>query len=191
MAILPCGVVNCISDFKQKSEFVYKSFHPPIHYFRNKNNNKTVFTSYNSCMDSNSDQCSNIIVNETEFKNWKCAQNNNSCSFVSKKAETQKMYENILKGEDIERAAYNYELIGTFSKEDIDTIKRNKTFSYVSFGTYKKSVYERISDKNLCFNSEQFNYLKGLINCSYAEILLNIGGQTKILIFVVMSLLKN
>lgn len=183
-----CGE-KWISDFIQNSEFVYISNQPPIHYYRYQNTSKTVLTSYNACDNANSDQCSSINVEEREFQNWKCEKVNNACTYVPKNSETKKIFEKIVKGEDKEIAAANYEKFldnsyGSFSQEDTDIINRKNTCSYISFGNFKSSEssstkYNGVSDKNLCFNAEQFSDLKGLVNCGYAEVLIKINGQNK------------
>lgn len=183
-----CGD-NWISDFIQISQNVYETNQPPIHYFRYQNPNKTVLTSYSTCKKANSNECSNINVEEREFQNWKCEKVNNACTYVPKNSETRKNFEKIIKGEDKEIAAMNYNKFldnsyGSFSKEDTEIINRKNTCSYISFGNFTNSEssstkYNGVSDKNLCFNAEQFTDLKGLVNCGYAEVSINVGGQNK------------
>lgn len=181
-----CGN-NWISDFIQNSEYVYKNNQPPIHYFRYQSSSKTILTSYYSCKNSNPDKCSNVIVTEREFRNWKCAKVDNYCTYIPENLETKRVFEKLSKGEDKEIAAKNYDKFlsgsyGSFSLEDTQIINRQNTCSYISFGDFQRTPsmkYTGVNDKNLCFNAETFSDLKGLVNCGYAEVLFNVRGQIK------------
>ena len=91
--------------------------------------------------------------------------NNNKDIYTSEKKSYQKGEEIILIKE-------------TLTNEDINLIKNKKTCTYYYFGKFIESLedvsnfkgYPNITDKNICFNAEQFNDLKDLIDCGYATI---------------------
>ena len=176
-----------VSDFAQNSEYVYRENQPPIHYYRYYPKNKTILTSFYSCKTMDNTKCSSVVIKEREFSNYQCSQNGLSCSIVPTNSNLQKTFQKISDGEDKEIASKNYEKFlsgsyGSFSKEDTEIIQRKNTCSYISFGKFYESnskSYSGISDKNLCFNAEQFSDLKGLVNCGYAEVNVNIRGQIK------------
>ena len=64
----------------------------------------------------------------------------------------------------------------------------NNTCSYQLVGRYYDNKqnypdgYPDINDKNTCFNTEQFNELKDLINCGYAEFKINHNNKSKIIL---------
>jgi len=149
---------------------------------------KSILTSFIACDKANNDECSKVIVKEYEFRNWRCQNFKNYCSYVPINQINRKIFERLVEGEDKEIAAKNYEKFlsnsyGTFSVEDTRIINKKNSCSYISFGSFQESKsrnkYLGISDKNLCFNADQFSDLKGLVNCGYAEVLLKYKGQSK------------
>ena len=75
-------------------------------------------------------------------------------------------------------AIHSYPINGTIPLEDMDRLMNKNTCSYKYFGRYVDNKanlennipYENITDKNICFNVDQFDELKDLLNCGYAEI---------------------
>ena len=69
----------------------------------------------------------------------------------------------------------------TLSSKDKDIIKSEKTCSYYFLGRYyydlEKKRYPDITDKNICFNANQFDDLKNLLDCGYATINFSLGGK--------------
>lgn len=67
--------------------------------------------------------------------------------------------------------------IRTPTEEENNMIKSRKSCSYNSYGRvfndiYNKKIkeFQNITDKNICFNSQQFPELKDLLECGYADI---------------------
>ena len=62
----------------------------------------------------------------------------------------------------------------TLSSKDKEILLSEKTCTYYYFGRYyydlEKKGYPNITDKNTCFNANQFDDLKNLIDCGYATI---------------------
>ena len=91
--------------------------------------------------------------------------NNNIDLYISEK----KSYK---KGEEVKL------IKEALTDEDINLFKNKKTCTYYYFGKFIESLedvanlkgYQNITDKNICFNAEQFNDLKDLIDCGYATI---------------------
>jgi len=84
------------------------------------------------------------------------------------------------------KESYNLDEIVEFEKvslTDADKSKllSKKTCNYYNFGRYywdmKKLNYPNINDKNICFNSEQFDDLKDLIDCGHANINFSVNGK--------------
>lgn len=92
--------------------------------------------------------------------------------YVSKK-------ETYTKGEEI----FVYPMNGTIFEKDFEILEKKNTCGYQYFGRYfdeKKEgdeSYKNITDKNICFNVDQFDELKNLLNCGYAEIEYAIGDK--------------
>jgi len=68
----------------------------------------------------------------------------------------------------------------TLSTSDINNLKSEKTCFYYLYGplfanNYKK--YDDISDKNICFNVQQFDEFKDLIDCGYAIFKFKVNGK--------------
>ncbi len=67
--------------------------------------------------------------------------------------------------------------INLSNENDKNIIKGNNTCGYISLGRYIDNIdnyingYPNIEDKNACFNVDQFDDLKNLIDCGYAEII--------------------
>jgi hypothetical protein len=178
-----CGN-NWISDFIQNSEKVYTSFQPPIHYYRYQESEIPFFDLMNACDDYSQDECSNIHLNQFELRNWKCELLDYQCTLVPKSYDNRNIFNKITSAEYKEVAGKNYNtfLEGYYDKylteEDIELIKKKNTCSYLSFGAFnaQSTSYEGVRNKNLCFNADQFNELKDLINCGYAEAVVNVNG---------------
>ena len=171
---------NWVSDFVQKSEYVYKVNQPRIYYYRYAN----IITNMNSvktCEKEDIWNCSSVYIEAKEFQNYKCKAVGSSCTIVPKDEKNQEKFIKITNGENKEMASKNYEkyasgFYGTFSEEDKAIIENKNTCSYISFGSFYETGNIGISDKNKCFNAEQFNDLKGLIDCGYGEVSINYKG---------------
>jgi hypothetical protein len=171
---------NWVSDFVQKSEYVYKKNQPPIYYYRYANR-ITNMNSVKTCEKTDIGNCSSVYIEAKEFQNYKCKAVGSSCIIVPKDEKNQEKFQKITNGENKEIASKNYEkytsgFYGTFSDEDKAIIESKNTCSYISFGSFYETGNIGISDKNKCFNAEQFNDLKGLIDCGYGEALINYKG---------------
>ncbi len=69
---------------------------------------------------------------------------------------------------------------GSLSSVDLDILKSDNTCNYYFYGRHAKNPsrsYNNIEDKNICFNARKFNEFKNLIDCGFATITFNIGGQ--------------
>ena len=68
----------------------------------------------------------------------------------------------------------------TLTERDKEVILSGKTCSYYLYGRYEESAseeYENIVDKNICFNAEQIDDLKNLVDCGYATMKFSIDGE--------------
>ena len=69
----------------------------------------------------------------------------------------------------------------SLTNADKSKLLSKKTCKYYNFGRYfwdsQKLNYPNINDKNICFNSEQLDDLKDLIDCGYADIKFSINGK--------------
>ena len=81
------------------------------------------------------------------------------------------------KGEEI----YMYPINGTESFEDMERYESQNTCFYKYYGNFseeEKMPYQNITDKNICYNVDQFDELKNLFNCGYGEIKYIVDGKT-------------
>ena len=100
---------------------------------------------------------------------------------------TEKSFEDFIKNlYKPKKESYNLdELIefekGTLTDEDKSKLLSKKTCFYYYYGKYywdmEKKNYPNINDKNICFNSEQFDDFKDLIDCGHANINFSINGK--------------
>ena len=67
--------------------------------------------------------------------------------------------------------------IRTLTKDEDNMVKSRKSCSYNSYGRVLNDIFNKkikefqnITDKNICFNSQQFPELKDLVDCGYADI---------------------
>ena len=89
----------------------------------------------------------------------------------------------------------NIEINHSITNKDIQIQQNKNTCAYISFGQYYEQVsecestkdsseckikYEGVKDKNKCFNADQFDDLKNLINCGFAQVKISFGGEEKI-----------
>ena len=69
----------------------------------------------------------------------------------------------------------------SFTNKDKDILFSEKTCTYYFYGKYywdpKKIKYEDITDKNICFNAQQFDDFKNLVDCGYSEMKFSIEGK--------------
>lgn len=67
-------------------------------------------------------------------------------------------------------------------KDVISKIKSQKTCGYNMIGrnliAAEENAYSDIIDKNICFNSEQFDEFKNLVDCGYADISFTLDGKS-------------
>ena len=64
--------------------------------------------------------------------------------------------------------------------KDKEIISSGKTCTSYLFGGYQEGSsegYKNIPDKNTCFNAQQFDDLKNLVDCGYAIINFSIDGE--------------
>jgi hypothetical protein len=88
----------------------------------------------------------------------------------------------------------NIEINFSVTNKDIQIQQNKNTCAYISFGQYYEKVsecertkdsseckikYEGVKDKNKCFNADQFDDLKNLINCGFAQVKISFGGEEK------------
>lgn len=81
------------------------------------------------------------------------------------------------KGEELFMLPIN----GTESPEDMERYTNKNTCFYKFYGKFYENEtipYQNITDKNICYNVDQFNELKNLLNCGYGEIKYVVNGTT-------------
>lgn len=86
---------------------------------------------------------------------------------------------------ETEKESYNTDEVikfvpGTLSTSDINKLKSEKTCLYYLYGPYfanNHKKYDDISDKNICFNVQQFDEFKDLIDCGYAIFKFKVNGK--------------
>ena len=81
------------------------------------------------------------------------------------------------KGEEI----YMYPINGTESPEDMERYENKNTCFYKYYGKFyedKTIPYQNITDKNICYNVDQFDELNNLLNCGYGEVKYVVDGKT-------------
>lgn len=89
--------------------------------------------------------------------------------------------------ENYEKDETIYLIYKNFTDAEMKIYNSNNTCSYQLVGRYYENKqnypdgYPDINDKNICFNTEQFNELKDLINCGYAEFKINHNNKSKII----------
>ena len=139
-----------------------------------------------------------------KFWNSDHANNNKKCFPFPDESEDQRYFWELLKGNTAEfesvfpRSSQNYfdELLvyleegheihaysinGTVSMEYMEILGNKNTCFYQYCGRYvnnKTANYENITDKNICYNVDQFTRLKNKVNCGYGEIKYVENGKT-------------
>ena len=98
----------------------------------------------------------------------------NTAEFESVFPGTSRNYFDILLAYDEEGdEIHAYSINGTVSTEYMDTLESQNTCFYQYYGRYYNNDnknYENITDKNICYNVNQFTELENKVNCGYGEI---------------------
>ena len=74
-----------------------------------------------------------------------------------------------------------YSINGTLSLKYLEIVRNKNTCFYQYYGRYvnnKTANSENITDKNICYNVDQFTELKNKVNCGYGEIKYVENGKT-------------
>lgn len=167
----------------------------------------SIYCSLDNCL--NEEDQSQCTKHEIEYSGFSCYKySEGSCIYYPKNDDVQKAYRKLDFGWQKEKlSAFSYYQnidpsgINIFSKETYsltDTIEKTEkeftnneqtirkggnTCAYLYFGRYLDDTnsqdYPNISDKNNCFNAVQFDELKDLIDCGYAEVTFKQGTNTK------------